>query len=266
MISKSPRSLPPAIEISTPWAPSIEASSSGELIAVSAALSARPSPRDEPIPISAVPAPLMMPLTSAKSTLIRPGVVIRSVMPWTPLSRTSSALRKASMSETPESPICSRRSLGITMSVSQLSRSEAIPVSAWLDRRLPSNENGRVTTPTVRAPSLRAMLATTGAPPVPVPPPSPAVTNTMSAPRSSSSISSLASSAALRPTSGSAPAPRPLVESRPTSSLTSASLINSAWASVLMAMNSTPFRPCSIIRLTALTPPPPIPTTLMTAR
>jgi hypothetical protein len=49
------------------------------------------------------------------------------------------------------------------------------------------------------------------------------------------------------------------------SSLMSASLINRAWASVLMAMNSTPFRPASIIRLTALTPPPPMPTTLMTA-
>ncbi len=33
----------------------------------------------------------MTDLTSAKSTLIRPGVVIRSVMPWTPLSSTSSA-------------------------------------------------------------------------------------------------------------------------------------------------------------------------------
>jgi hypothetical protein len=39
-----------------------------------------------------------------------------------------------------------------------------------------------------------------------------------------------------------------------------------AWASVLMAMNSTPFNPTSIMRLTALTPPPPMPTTLITAR
>ena len=84
---------------------------------------------------------------------------------------------------TAASPICSSRSFGITIRVSQLSRSAAMPASAWLPRRLPSNENGRVTTPTVSAPSLRAMLATTGAPPVPVPPPSPAVTNTMSAPR-----------------------------------------------------------------------------------
>ena len=51
-----------------------------------------------------------------------------------------------------------------------------MPVSACTWRRLPSNENGRVTTPMVSAPILRAMLATTGAPPVPVPPPSPQVT------------------------------------------------------------------------------------------
>ena len=36
------------------------------------------------------------------------------------------------------------------------------------------------------------------------------------------------------------------------SSFTSASLISSAWASVLTAMNSTPFSPASIMRLTAL--------------
>src|SRR4029077_11397326 len=58
----------------------------------------------------------------------------------------------------------------------------------------------------------------------------------------------------------------PLVSSRPTSSLTSASLISSACASVLIAMNSTPLSHSSIMRLTALTPPPPIPTTLITAR
>ena len=38
-------------------------------------------------------------LTSAKSRLIRPGVVIRSVMPWTPESSTWSALRNASMTD-----------------------------------------------------------------------------------------------------------------------------------------------------------------------
>jgi len=141
-----------------------------------------------------------------------------------------------------------------------------MPSSACWARRRPSNEKGLVTTPMVKAPSERAILATTGAPPVPVPPPSPAVTKTMSAPFRASSIWSEWSSAAWRPFSGSAPAPKPRVRSRPISSLTSASLINSACASVLIAMNSTPFSPDSIIRLTALTPPPPTPTTLMTAK
>ena len=141
-----------------------------------------------------------------------------------------------------------------------------MPRSACVARLRPSNPNGRVTTPIVSAPSPRATSATTGAPPVPVPPPSPAVMNTMSAPLRISSISSACSEAALLPTSGSEPAPRPRVVSRPMSSFTSASDISSVWASVLTAMNSTPRKPASIMRFTAFTPPPPIPTTLITAR
>ena len=38
-----------------------------------------------------------------------------------------------------------------------------------------------------------------------------------------------------------------------------------AWRSVLAAINSTPSIPASIIRLTALQPPPPIPITLIDA-
>ena len=76
------------------------------------------------------------------------------------------------------------------MRVSHSDRSVSMPSSACAARFLPSKENGRVTTPIVNAPSLREMLAITGAPPVPVPPPSPAVTKTMSAPLSTSSISS----------------------------------------------------------------------------
>src|SRR5712671_3771563 len=72
--------------------------------------------------------------------------------------------------------------------------------------------------------------------------------------------------AASRPTSGFAPAPRPRVTFWPTAILTSASVIRSAWASVFTAMNSTPRKPLSTMRLTALVPPPPTPTTLMTAR
>ncbi len=266
LISNRPRSEPPAIDSSTPWAPSMLASSSGLETAISAAATERSSPRAWPMPMRAEPAPDMTDLTSAKSRLIRPGVVIRSVMPWTPDSSTWSAALNASSTLTWRSEIDNRRSLGITMRVSTSSRRVSMPASACEALRRPSKLKGLVTTPMVSAPSDLAMLATTGAPPVPVPPPSPAVTKTMSAPLRTSSISSRWSSAALRPTSGLAPAPSPRVSSRPTSSFTSASLISSAWASVFMAMNSTPLSPSSIIRLTALTPPPPMPTTLMTAR
>src|SRR4030095_371829 len=62
-----------------------------------------------------------------------------------------------------------------------------MPCSAWTERRRPSKEKGRVTTPIVSAPRFFAISATTGAPPVPVPPPLPAVMKTMSAPLSVSS-------------------------------------------------------------------------------
>ena len=45
----------------------------------------------------------------------------------------------------------------------------------------------------------------------------------------------------------------------------SASETSSAWASVFTVTNSTPCTPDSIMRLTAFEPPPPTPTTLMTA-
>ena len=101
---------------------------------------------------------------------------------------------------------------------------------------------------------------------MPVPPPSPAVTKIMSAPFSASFSSSRLSVAAAWPTLGSAPAPRPRVAFEPMWIFTSASAIRSAWASVLTAMNSTPPRPASTMRLTAFVPPPPTPTTLITAR
>ena len=69
------------MDSSTPCAPSMLASSSGLEIAISAAATARSSPRAEPMPMRAEPAPDMTDFTSAKSRLIRPGVVIRSVMP-----------------------------------------------------------------------------------------------------------------------------------------------------------------------------------------
>ena len=68
---------------------------------------------------------------------------------------------------------------------------------------------------------------------------------------------------ASRPTSGSAPPPRPCVISWPMWIFTSASQTSSACTSVLTAMNSTPRMPESTMRLMALVPAPPMPTTLM---
>ncbi|MDI2023889.1 hypothetical protein PJL18_04438 [Paenarthrobacter nicotinovorans] len=165
LISKRPRSEPPWMESRTPCAPSMEASRSGEAMASSAALTARSSPRAEPMPIRAEPAPCMTDLTSAKSRLMRPGVVMRSVMPWTPERSTWSAERKASRTETLRSLMDRRRSLGITIKVSTSSRRASIPASAEPARRRPSNVNGRVTTPMVSAPRERAQRATIREPP-----------------------------------------------------------------------------------------------------
>ena len=139
--------------IKMPRAPSIDASSSGDVMAARAALTARPSPVDVPTPMMAVPALRMMAFTSAKSVLIRPGTVMRSVTPRTADSRTSSAILKASSIDVSAAVTESSRSLGMTIRVSTFSRSDWMPFSAWVARRLPSKEKGRVTTPMVKMPS-----------------------------------------------------------------------------------------------------------------
>ena len=88
------------------------------------------------------------------------------------------------------------------MTVSTVPARRPSPSSAMRMRRGPSKPNGLVTTATVSASSSLASEAITGAAPVPVPPPRPAVTNTMSAPCSSSTMASVFSSAACRPISG----------------------------------------------------------------
>src|SRR6266568_2042976 len=132
-------------------------------------------------------------------------------------------------------------------------------------RRLPSKTNGLVTTATLSAPNSLASEATTGAAPLPVPPPSPDVMKIMSAPSSASMILSVSSSAALRPTSGLAPAPSPFVSFAPSCSFAGACESFSACKSVLAAMNSTPSSFARIMRFTALQPPPPTPITLIFA-
>src|SRR6185312_10634584 len=74
-------------------------------------------------------------------------------------------------------------------------------------------------------------------------------------------ISSMDSTAAAWPTSGSEPAPRPSVTCTPNWISRVALDMASAWASVLATMNSAPSRLLEIMLLTALPPPPPTPIT-----
>ena len=65
-------------------APETVVSSNGESMASLIASTALFSPLAEPIPIWAIPLSLITVWISAKSRLIRPGLLIRSVTPWTP--------------------------------------------------------------------------------------------------------------------------------------------------------------------------------------
>src|SRR5207244_1518487 len=116
------------------------------------ASTARFSPVPVPIPIMLLPASRMIVLTSAKSRLMRPGTVIRSLMPCTPWRSTSSTTRKASRIEVFLSTTSRRRSLGMVIRVSTLSLSASLYCSATSLRRTPSNEKGLVMTPTVSEP------------------------------------------------------------------------------------------------------------------
>ncbi len=75
---------PPEMESRSPRAPSMEDSSIGDEMAALAASSDRVSPVACPMPMRAEPAPVMTARTSAKSRLMRPGVMIRLVIPSTP--------------------------------------------------------------------------------------------------------------------------------------------------------------------------------------
>ena len=257
-------SSPPVIEMMTPLAPCIDTpSSSGLAIAFCAASSARLSPSASPVPIIALPISCITDRTSAKSRLIRPGMTIRSVIPRTPCCRTSSAIENASLKVVFALAIRNRFWLGMTISVSTNFCSSSIPPSAALDRRLPSNANGLVTTPTVRMPMSRAALAITGAAPVPVPPPMPAAMNTMWQPSSCLARLSIVSSAAARPISGRAPAPSPCVILAPNWMRLGAFDCFNACASVLATRKSTPWTSARIMFAIALPPAPPTPITAM---
>lgn len=142
-------------------------------MALLAASSTRFSPRPAPMPMSTWPAPSRRALTSAKSTLMRPGRLMTSVMPLTPWYSTRSAMRKASFKVIFLSTAERRRSFWTTTMASTRSLSFLMPSSAARMRLGPSKLKGRVTTATVRAPSRLAMSATTGRFPFPCRPPCP---------------------------------------------------------------------------------------------
>ncbi len=259
------RLISPEILIITWDAPSIVVSRSGLDTACFTASTAFSSPLALPIPIWAIPLSVITVWTSAKSRLISPGTLIRSVIPWTACCKTSSAFLRASGMVVLRSTISSSLSLGMTISVSTFSFKRSIPWRALVIRVLASKRKGFVTTPTVRIPISLAICATTGAAPVPVPPPIPQVTNTISAPLMACANSSELSSAAFSPISGLAPAPSPFVSFSPICMAVGALQNCSACLSVLIPINSTPAMFSSIMRFTALLPAPPTPTTMILA-
>ncbi len=266
--SNSPmdRLMPAVMLTRMPLAPARSISSSkGLLMAASAASRARCSPLALPVPIIACPISAMTVLMSAKSTLMRPGQVMSSAIPWVAFRSTSLAALKAFKRLISLPSTASSFSLGMVMRESTCSASSEIPSIATCIRLEPSNAKGLVTTATVRMPRSRAIWATIGAAPVPVPPPMPAVMKTMSAPSRASWMRSLSSNAASLPTLGSAPAPSPLVMSAPSWRMVLTLEFFRAWESVLAQMKSTPSMAESTIWLMALPPPPPTPITLMTA-
>mmetsp|Transcript_28130 Transcript_28130/g.45735 ORF Transcript_28130/g.45735 Transcript_28130/m.45735 type:complete len:268 (+) Transcript_28130:234-1037(+) len=239
-------------------------SNSGLEMAATAASVARVLPAPVPTPINAVPASFMTARTSAKSTLTNPVLMMISEIPTTPCRSMSSATRNASVTGVFSGTILSSLSLETTIRVSTCLRSSTMAASACCIRFFPSNANGFVTTPTVRHPSSLAISATTGPAPLPVPPPMPAVMKIMSAPEQICWISFAFSCALSAPTEGTPPAPRPRVTCRPMLRTLGARERARAWASVLTAQKETPSMRVWIMRLTALPPPPPMPSTLIT--
>ena len=102
--------------------------------------------------MSAGPASFMTARTSAKSRLINPGALIRSMIPSTARSSTSSTAPNASTTDASEASTSPTRSFGTTIRASTFSASSAAAASATRARCDPSNPNGLVTTAIVSAP------------------------------------------------------------------------------------------------------------------
>ena len=235
----------------------------GDARAFSTAFMALSSPSACADPIIATPDSLMTVRTSSKSTFMYPVRVMISAIPFAAVANTSSAIANAcAIGRLPH--ISRSFSLLMIRSVSTLSRMSCIPCSACCRRFFPSKKNGMVTIPTVSTPISRAVLAITGAAPVPVPPPIPAVMKIILVLLERISFnSSMFSIAAFLPTSAIEPAPRPSVSVEPNCTFNGTGLTSNACWSVLHTRKSTPSIPCWNMWLTALLPPPPTPNTLM---
>ncbi len=214
--SKRVRSFPPVIFIRRPFAPFNEYSSiKGFFRACSAASDALASPSASPVPIIALPMPLIIVSTSAKSKLINPGLVIKSVTPCTPCFKTLFDNSKDSSNVVFSLATLNKFWFGMTIFVSTCFLSSSKPCKALFILVGPSYENGNVTTPTVKMLSSLAALAITCDAPVPVPPPIPAVIKTILLPCIKVIISFKDSSAEAWPRSFFPPAPKPLVRFAP---------------------------------------------------
>ena len=203
--------------------------------------------------------------TSAKSTLMSPGRVMSSAMPCTAPCSTVLAALNASSSVVLLPSTASSFWFGMVISESTYFDSSSMPWSATRERLLPSISKGFVTTATVRMPSSLATLRDHGS-----------CARAGAAAHAGGDEQHVAAfdefddavailHRGLPPTSGSAPAPNPLVMLQPICSAVRTLPCLSACASVLMQMKSTPSRPACTMCETALPPPPPTPSTLMTA-
>jgi hypothetical protein len=137
--------------------------------------------------------------------------MIKSDIPCTHKKSILSIMLKACLNVVFLSIILKILSFGMMISVSTASFNFFTHSSAFFLLIFPSKPNGSVTTHTVSIPICIAISPTTGAAPVPVPHPIHHVMNTISVSCSIALMSSMFSSAALRPISGSAPAHKPLV-------------------------------------------------------
>jgi len=191
------------------------------------------------IPNKAVPEFLIITDISAKSIFIKPGLIIKSDMPFTQRWSILSIISNACLNVVFLSIILNILSFGITIRVSTVSLSLLNHSIAFCNLLFHSKLKGLVTTHTVSIQSSLATCAITGVAQVQVPPHIQAVIKSISVSSSSFLMSSALSSAAFLQISKFAPAPSHLVIFKPIFIFLGARLFSSACASVFTLINPT---------------------------